>query len=44
VWRSDAEVAGLWRAAETYEPRMGQGERFRLYAGWLEAVKKVMTR
>ncbi|MDA0232115.1 MAG: glycerol kinase GlpK [Chloroflexi bacterium] len=43
VWRSDAEIAGLWQAAETYEPRMGDGERLRLHAGWLNAVRKAMT-
>ncbi len=44
VWRSDAEVAALWQAAETYEPRMGDGERLSLQAGWMDAVRKAMTR
>lgn len=44
IWRSDAEIAALWRAAETYEPSMSAGERLSLQAGWLDAVRKAMTR
>ena len=44
IWRSDAAVAALWRAAETYEPRMSESERLNLQAGWLDAVRKAMTR
>ncbi len=44
IWRSDAEVAGLWQASETYEPSMGDGERLSLQAGWNDAVKQAMTR
>ena len=43
-WRSDSEIASLWQAAERYEPRMGDGERLGLYAGWKDAVRKAMTR
>jgi glycerol kinase len=43
VWRSEAEVAKLWRASETFEPRMSAGRRQTLYAGWLDAVRKVRT-
>ncbi len=44
VWRSDAEVAGLWQAVARYEPEMGTGERMTLQAGWNDAVRKAMTR
>ncbi len=44
IWRSDAEVSGLWRAAETYEPQMSESERMNLQAGWNDAVRKAMTR
>ena len=43
VWRSDADVAKLWRASETFEPSMSAGRRQSLYAGWLDAVRKVRT-
>jgi glycerol kinase len=44
IWRSDSEIAGLWRVAERYEPDMGNGERLALQVGWLDAVQKAMTR
>ncbi len=44
IWRSDSQVAGLWQAAETFEPRMSESERLNLHAGWLDAVRKSMTR
>ena len=44
VWRSDAEVAGLWQASARYEPEMSAGERMTLQAGWNDAVRKAMTR
>ena len=44
VWRTDAEIARLWRSAARYEPNMGAGERLSLLAGWQDAVRKAMTR
>jgi len=43
-WRSPEEVAGARRRERLFEPRMREGERARLYAGWREAVERVRTR
>ena len=36
------DVANLWQHEAKFEPRMSEADRERLYAGWLEAVKKVL--
>jgi glycerol kinase len=38
VWHDICELAKLWRAAETFEPRMSADQRETLYAGWKRAV------
>ena len=40
LWRDLADLAGRWRRAERYEPRMNQDQRDSLYAGWLRAVER----
>jgi glycerol kinase len=42
-WKSLAEVEGFWRAERRFEPRMGQDERERLYAGWKAAVARARS-
>jgi glycerol kinase len=37
---SAAQVAGMWREAARYEPRMGDGEREALLADWRRAVER----
>jgi glycerol kinase len=37
---SEAEVAGMWREAARYEPRMGEDERASLLAEWHRAVER----
>jgi glycerol kinase len=37
---SGEEVAGMWREAARYEPRMGAEERERLLAGWHRALDR----
>ncbi len=43
LWRSEAEIARLWRAGERYEPEMAAGERARLVAGWYDAVERAAS-
>jgi glycerol kinase len=43
VWRSEAEIRGLWRASDVYEPHMSEGERRRLYMGWRDAVRRTLS-
>jgi glycerol kinase len=38
LWSDTAQLANLWRAAETYEPKMSADQREALYAGWKRAV------
>jgi glycerol kinase len=38
LWRDTAQLANLWHAAETYEPKMSADQRETLYAGWKRAV------
>jgi glycerol kinase len=44
LWQSPAEIAGVRRRERLFEPRMGGAERDRLYAGWQEAVDRVLSR
>ena len=43
-WGSPEEGAGVRRRDRLFLPRMGEEERERLYAGWLEAVERVRSR
>src|SRR4030043_295158 len=40
LWSDTSQLAGLWHAAETYEPKMSADQRERLYAGWKRAVER----
>ncbi|SHF13991.1 glycerol kinase [Modicisalibacter ilicicola DSM 19980] len=41
-WYADLdEISRLWRCERTFEPRMEESERERLYAGWQDAVARV---
>lgn len=42
VWASQEEIAGLVRPQIRYEPAMNDAERDRLYAGWKDAVGRVL--
>ncbi len=42
LWTSEAEIAALARPQMRYEPAMGDAERDRLYAGWQDAVRRVV--
>ena len=39
-WRDQDEIAANWAVDRTYEPRMPDEERARLYEGWQAAVRK----
>ncbi|MDQ6832555.1 MAG: FGGY-family carbohydrate kinase, partial [Chloroflexota bacterium] len=39
-WRDQDEIAANWTVDRTYEPRMPDEERARLYEGWQAAVRK----
>ncbi|UCF98468.1 MAG: glycerol kinase GlpK [Spirochaetaceae bacterium] len=39
-WKSKEEIAEQWKLDRTFEPRMGEGQRERLYAGWQNAVER----
>jgi glycerol kinase len=40
VWRDTSQLARMWKAAETYEPKMSADRREMLYAGWKRAVER----
>jgi glycerol kinase len=40
LWRDTAQLARMWRAAETYEPKMSVDQREGLYSGWKRAVER----
>ncbi|MBM3119368.1 MAG: glycerol kinase GlpK [Chloroflexi bacterium] len=40
LWRDTAQLARMWRAAETYEPKMSADQREALCAGWKRAVER----
>jgi glycerol kinase len=40
LWRDTAQLARMWQAAETYEPKMSADQREGLYAGWKRAVER----
>jgi glycerol kinase len=41
LFRSMEDIARRWRRDRLFEPRMAEGERERLYAGWQDAVARV---
>ncbi len=43
VWRSDRDLASLWRCARRYEPEMTESERISLLAGWNEALRRTKS-
>ena len=42
-WGSPEELRGLPVEVEVFQPRMGEGERQRLYGGWRAAVRRVIN-
>ncbi len=42
-WKNEKEIAQQWQVEKRFEPKMKQGERERLYAGWLAAVTRVRS-
>ena len=36
-------IASHWHRQQRFEPRMNEAHRERLYAGWLDAVKRVRS-
>jgi glycerol kinase len=40
MWKDTTELARMWHAAETYEPKMSIDQRETLYAGWKRAVER----
>ncbi|MGD0352791.1 MAG: glycerol kinase GlpK [Dehalococcoidia bacterium] len=40
MWRDTAQLARMWKAAETFEPKMSVDQRETLYAGWKRAVER----
>ncbi len=39
-WSGLSEIESFWRVDRRFDPRMAEGERQRLYAGWQEAVAR----
>lgn len=39
-WSSMEELTGRWKQSAVFEPKMDQGSREALYAGWQKAVKR----
>jgi len=44
VYPSLEALAALWRREARFEPRMAEAEREALYAGWQDAVARVLTK
>jgi glycerol kinase len=42
LWASEAEIAGLPRPQDRFEPHMGDTQRAALYAGWQAAVARTV--
>ncbi len=42
VWKSEEEVAALPRERDRFDPRLSSSERDKLYAGWQQAVNRVL--
>jgi glycerol kinase len=40
LWKDTTELSRMWRAAETYEPKMSGDQRETLYASWKRAVER----
>jgi glycerol kinase len=40
LWSGTDELARLWRADRTFEPRMKEGQREDLYGGWKRALER----
>jgi len=40
LWPDTVQLARMWQAAETYEPKMSVDQRETLYAGWRRAVER----
>ncbi|MBC8274590.1 MAG: glycerol kinase GlpK [Chloroflexi bacterium] len=40
LWKDTTELSRMWRAAETYEPKMSSDQRETLYASWKRAVER----
>ena len=43
VYESPEQISSRWRRERRWEPGMDEGERSALYAGWKEAVGRVLT-
>ena len=41
-WKSFDEMKQNWQIAKTWQPRMDEAQRARLYKGWLKAVQRSM--
>jgi len=44
VWKNTEELEALWKKDRVFEPAMAESERDQLYAGWNEAVHRVLSR
>ena len=42
-WQDLNAIASHWHRQQRFEPRMNEAHRERLYAGWLDAVKRVRS-
>ncbi|MCC7340062.1 MAG: glycerol kinase, partial [Bryobacterales bacterium] len=43
-WESTDQIAGFWKAERIFEPRIGDVERERRFAGWQDAVARAKAR
>jgi glycerol kinase len=43
-WKSRKEIAAQWHVERRFEPRTRRSDRERLYAGWRDAVARVLSR
>ena len=43
-WKSTSEIKKYWKKDRVFKPRMTKDEALSLYAGWLEAIKRTLSR
>ena len=43
-WKDASEIKRCWRVDKVFKPKMKKEEALRLYSGWLNAVRRTLTR
>jgi glycerol kinase len=43
-WKGPSEIKKCWRVDKVFKPRMSRKDAMSLYAGWLDAVRRTLTK